>query len=108
MCLYEVIYLLLIITKNHQSGVIFCSGYYTQQVCDGGIVDVSYFGNLRAFEALRSLDNALTRAAGQGIEPQYHPPKGCVLPLDEPAITPIYQKSSSFTNLFITSLLQCS
>ena len=25
-------------------------------------------------------------AAGQGLEPQYHPPEGCVLPLDEPAI----------------------
>ena len=24
-------------------------------------------------------------AAGQGLEPQYHPPEGCVLPLDEPA-----------------------
>ena len=26
-------------------------------------------------------------AAGQGLEPQYHPPEGCVLPLDEPAMT---------------------
>lgn len=25
-------------------------------------------------------------AAGQGLEPQYHPPEGCVLPLDEPAM----------------------
>lgn len=25
-------------------------------------------------------------AAGQGLEPQYSPPKGDVLPLDEPAI----------------------
>ena len=25
-------------------------------------------------------------AGGQGLEPQYHPPKGCVLPLDDPPI----------------------
>lgn len=25
-------------------------------------------------------------AAGQGLEPRYHPPEGCVLPLDDPAI----------------------
>ena len=25
-------------------------------------------------------------AADQGLEPQYHPPEGCVLPLDESAI----------------------
>ena len=25
-------------------------------------------------------------AAGQGFEPRYHPPEGCVLPLDDPAI----------------------
>ncbi len=25
-------------------------------------------------------------AAGQGLEPQYHAPEACVLPLDEPAI----------------------
>ena len=26
-------------------------------------------------------------AADQGLEPQYHPPEGCVLPLDESAIS---------------------
>ena len=25
-------------------------------------------------------------AAGPGFEPRYHPPEGCVLPLDDPAI----------------------
>ena len=29
----------------------------------------------------------LQAAAGQGIEPQFTPPKGAVLPLDEPAIS---------------------
>gem|GEM_PF-5274000 len=26
-------------------------------------------------------------AAGQGLEPRYHGPKPCVLPLDDPAIS---------------------
>ncbi len=26
------------------------------------------------------------RVADQGLEPQYHPPEGCVLPLDESAL----------------------
>lgn len=25
-------------------------------------------------------------AAGLGLEPRYHPPEGCVLPLDDPAL----------------------
>ena len=29
----------------------------------------------------------LFHAAGPGLEPRYHPPEGCVLPLDDPAIT---------------------
>jgi hypothetical protein len=27
----------------------------------------------------------LCNAAGLGLEPRYHPPEGCVLPLDDPA-----------------------
>lgn len=38
------------------------------------------------------------RAAGQGLEPQYHPPEGCVLPLDEPAILISYH-SKTFSQI---------
>ena len=44
-------------------------------------------------------------AAGQGLEPQYHPPEGCVLPLDEPAIfythTPTHSSPSFNTSLAV-------
>ncbi len=30
--------------------------------------------------------NLFSTAAGQGLEPQYSPPEGDVLPLDEPAM----------------------
>ena len=35
-------------------------------------------------------------AAGQGLEPQYPPPKGGVLPLDEPAISEIVARIVPF------------
>ena len=34
-------------------------------------------------------------AAGQGLEPQYHAPEACVLPLDEPAIFNFVPASSA-------------
>ena len=38
--------------------------------------------------------------AGQGLEPQYHPPEGCVLPLDEPAkyFQPFYNNTELIFN----------
>ena len=39
-------------------------------------------------------------AAGQGIEPQYHPSKGCVLPLDEPAIFKILKQYYTFLLIY--------
>lgn len=35
---------------------------------------------------ISSVITSLLLAASQGLEPQYHPPEGCVLPLDELAI----------------------
>ena len=37
------------------------------------------------FEEVESLGVHIL-AAGQGLEPRYHPPEGRVLPLDEPAL----------------------
>ena len=45
-------------------------------------------GNSRGEPDRRAFPNCESiRAAGQGFEPRYHPPEGCVLPLDDPAIT---------------------
>ncbi len=42
----------------------------------------------------------LKLAAGQGLEPQYSPPKGDVLPLDEPAMQAYrIQEKHTFFNL---------
>lgn len=45
-------------------------------------------------------------AAGQGLEPQYHAPEACVLPLDEPAIYAFFQELLKDTrnSLFIQVL----
>ena len=39
------------------------------------------------YSDFKSLDSSHLAAAGQGFEPRYSPPKGDVLPLDDPAIS---------------------
>ena len=42
-----------------------------------------------------------SRAAGQGFEPRYHPPEGCVLPLDDPAMqVKLYQTLRLFAHKY--------
>ena len=50
--------------------------------CQNGTFD----GKHGLFEGVGSL-GVYMLAAGQGFEPRYHPPGGCVLPLDDPAMT---------------------
>ncbi len=46
-----------------------------------------FFVDILSRDAFTRLDSILIPlAAGQGLEPQYHAPEACVLPLDEPAI----------------------
>ena len=52
-------------------------------------------------------DVSFIRAAGLGFGPRYSPSKGDVLPLDDPAISIIYQSSLSFSTFF-HFLFQCS
>ena len=56
---------------------------------------------IQTIQTQRSIMGVHCLAAGQGFEPRYHPPEGCVLPLDDPAIqVKLYQTLRLFAHKY--------